>query len=172
MDQDELFDVILRTLTEKGHIQAYKSELMYRAVKPLYESRVLERIKVLNGEEKDRSRNLIKLRLLMDLLKKLNLESSWQMLLAEVDPDGEDLETGLENFLKETAENDRQEPVLSALLRIASPAVDNEKDQCPTEEITPSKDPESSQDLFETAIDIKLDEMTIVDRSGDIERLE
>lgn len=89
--EPELFDVILGTLTERGHIHAWKSELMYQAVKPLYETGVIPRRKVDFGE----NRNVLKLRLLMDLLAQLGLDNTRKMLLSEVDVGDEDLEVDI-----------------------------------------------------------------------------
>lgn len=164
MDQ-ELFDVILSTLTEKGHIHAWKSELMYQAVRPMYESGVLPRIKVGNGEKGDPEK-LLKLRLLMDLLNKLGLNYTRKMLLTEVDEANEvDLDSGLDRIVKEKAED--QEPYLQTLWRLSGKT--KEADQSTTDQsILPennrtTNDPETTQDLFETAIDMKIDEMTLED---------
>lgn len=164
MDQ-ELFDVILSTLTEKGHIHAWKSELMYQAVRPMYESGVLPRIKVGNGEKGDPEK-LLKLRLLMDLLNKLGLNYTRKMLLTEVDEANQaDLDSGLDRIVKEKAED--QEPYLQTLWRLSGET--KEADQSTTDQsILPennrtTNDPETTQDLFETAIDMKIDEMTLED---------
>lgn len=149
MDQ-ELFDVILNTLTDKGHIQAWKSEILCRAVRPLYETRVLTPVKV--GQD-----DLLKLRLLMDLLNKLQLNNTKDMLLCELDAEGVDLESGLTEIL-----GTRAEPYLQVLWELAGYT----EESCgrDTHQSSPVKDLQASQDLFETAIDLKLDEMSIEDQ--------
>lgn len=156
--EPELFDVILGTLTERGHIQAWKSELMYHAVKPLYETGVIPRKKVDIGD----NRNVLKLRLLMDLLAQLGLDNTRKMLLSEVDVGDEDIQADIPD-LAEKRKN-TEEPLLNVLLRITGHGDQEDttaQDQEHLPDLNSSSKDLANEDLFETAVEELLGDMTI-----------
>lgn len=157
--EQELFDVILGTLNEKGYIQTWKSDMMCRAVKPLYTTGVLPRRKVLKSDSED---DFLKLHLLMDLLTQLGLDNTRKMLLTEVDAGDEDLVKGVADLSDK--KTDAKEPLLHVLMRIAG-HFEQEDETAKDQERLP--DPNSSskdlenEDLFETAIEEQLGDLTI-----------
>lgn len=154
MEDQELFDVISSTLREKGFIQQWKSELMLRAVQPLYKASELPCVRLENENY-----NILKLQLLLDLFEKLGLENTKQMITSEVDTKDLDSKVHIKEFMQKTtlAEN---EPFISALWRTSGPgymdSVTADDPEVPAEDVGSSTKEidcdESQHDLFETAI--------------------
>lgn len=159
MEQEELFDVILNNLTEKGYIHTWKSELMYWTVKPLYESGVLKRIKLKSDNETEvDQRRLLKFRLLLDFLDKLGLEKTKQMLMCELEADKIDLNEIIPE-LTSKMENE-QETYLGVLFRMTDNRINTSTtmNEARASGSPPKYQPDRSQDFFVTATDIKIDE--------------
>lgn len=169
-----MFDVISSSLNEKGYLQTWKSEILHRAVKPLFEAGVLKPRNVfLDGKRDDRQ--ILKLKLLLDVLNKLGLRNTKEMLALEAGADLKELEDGRDDLFGIRPED--RETQLDVLWRICGKeyllANDSATVPAPSEDDKEEQDKdttEESQDPFETAVsklEITLDNMDETKEHGE-----